>query len=90
MVSIYRQNLHLADRVMSALKGGVMLFYVKHSNHAVRTTKGARYTIVTSYDVNETEANAAKFSLDLGVCFPCLLLDVWIIGYVISNSLWLL
>lgn len=54
-----QENVHLTDHVASALKGRVMLFYVKHSSHAVRATKGARYTIVTSYDIDEVEATTA-------------------------------
>ncbi|XP_027113676.1 replication protein A 70 kDa DNA-binding subunit B-like isoform X1 [Coffea arabica] len=54
-----KEDVHLTDRVASALNGRVMLFYLKHSDHAFRVTKGARYTIVASYDVNDAEAQAA-------------------------------
>ena len=59
LLPICQQNVHLTDCVASALKGRVMLFYVKHSSHAVRVTKGVRYTIVTFYDIDDVEATAA-------------------------------
>lgn len=41
----------------SELEGSDMLCYVKHSANVVRAVKGARYTIVTTYDITKVEKN---------------------------------